>query len=65
MGEEKILGSSYAELRVEKEDGTVVAKITNESVIPADGYTVHLVPGRSWSLKSYPRKRESPTGTTS
>lgn len=29
-----------------KEDGTVVAKITNESVIPADGYTVHLVPVR-------------------
>lgn len=43
MDEEKILGSSYSELRVEKEDGTVVAKITNESVIPADGYTVHLV----------------------
>lgn len=39
-----ILSDLYAELRIEKDDGTVIARITETTADTADGYVIVLKP---------------------
>lgn len=39
-----ILSDLYSELRIEKDDGTIIAEITESTCETADGYVVVLKP---------------------
>lgn len=44
MDDDFILSHKYQKLRIVKDDGTVVAEITNEDCNSATGYTIVLTP---------------------